>query len=160
MPKDPDGYSSSDLAKPAGKRELARAEKEWRALDVWFKTTDLKAVRDELKLGSLAQAQIMVNRAVERWHEASTVYADAQYVRHNMILQERLSHEVEKGAKGNARDIVALLDRQSKLLGLDRQRDQQNIGPNIVVNVALPEPVRPALPGGDVADVVDGEVVE
>ena len=153
----PDGYSPKDLAKPPGKRELARAEKEWRALDVWFKTTDLKAVRDELRLGSIAQAQIIVNRAVERWHEASSVYADAQYVRHNMILQERLSHEVKKGAKGNARDIVALLDRQSKLLGLDRQRDQQNIGPNIVVNVALPEPVRPALPGGD---VVDGEVVE
>jgi hypothetical protein len=152
-----DGFSSSDLAKPSGKQELARIDKEWRALEIWQKTTDLADVRREMKLPSKAAAQVLVNRAIERWQENSAIWADQEYVRQSMILRERISREIEKDNGGTVRDLVSLFERQSKLLGLDKQRDQAQVGVQFIVNTGIPEmPERPALP----SDTIDGEIVE
>jgi hypothetical protein len=160
----PDGFTDKELSKPAGKREIARIDKEWRALEIWQKTTDLAAVREKMKLPSKAAAQVLVNRAIERWQENSTIWADQEYVRQSMILRERISREIEKDNGGTVRDLVSLFERQSKLLGLDKQRDQAQVGVQFIVNTGIPEmPERPALPSKTMTDseaTIDGEVVE
>lgn len=163
-----DGFSESDRAKPAGKLALRREEKEWKALAIWHKTTDLKAVRDQIPgVQSLAQAQVLVNRAIQRWQENSAIWADQEYVRNAEIGRHVISDLYQKVMDGDSRlsgDLVRMLDRQSKLLGLDKQREQQQVGPNIIVNVGIPElPERPSLPSGATAaieETIDGEVVE
>jgi hypothetical protein len=68
-----------------------------------------------------------------------------------MILRERISREIEKDNGGTVRDLVSLFERQSKLLGLDKQRDQAQVGVQFVVNTGIPEmPERPALPAPDI----------
>jgi hypothetical protein len=166
----PEGFNSSDLAKPPGRRELARIDKEWRALEIWCATTDLKAVRDQMKLGSQAQAQVLVNRGLERWQEYRSTYTDALRVRHTKILDEMigsLADEMRKGKLGHSRDLKALMDRQAQLMALDEQREQQQTGPQIVVNVGLPElndarvqPDQFERPALSDPNVIDGEVVE
>lgn len=158
----PDGFSERDLAKPPGKRELARIDKEWRALAIWHKTTDLKAVRDHIPgVQNLRQAQILVNRAVQRWMEDSVIFADQEYVRNAMIGREvvtKLRDAIDSGDLRLTGDLVRMLDRQSKLLGLDKQKAEEQKMPTIIVQTGIPEmPVRPALPD---PNVIDGEVVE
>lgn len=167
MPDAPDGFSKRDLAKPPGKRELAKADREWKALAIWQKTTDLRAVRDQMKLPSVRQAQILVNRGVARWHEDSVIFADQEYARNAMIARDVITKLQEAVLAGDLRltnELKNMMDRQSKLLGLDKQREQTQQMPNITVITGIPEITpapsrteRPALPE---PDTIDGEVVE
>ena len=152
----PDGFSEKELAKPPGRRELQRIDKEYEALRLWYASNDLKAVRDGIPgVTSLAQARILVNRAVERYLAQRTEEADRMFVRHSMMLDDAMTklHEaIQAGDLPRAQNLVSVQERLSKLHDLDLSRKEQTqLGVQIVVNAGLP----------DIPDVpLEAEIVE
>ena len=163
----PDGYSNKELAKPPGKRELARIDKEYEALKLWYAKNDLRAVRDGIPgCNSLNEARILVNRGIERFEDERKDNVRRMRVRHTMMLEEvltKLYEAIDAGDLGKARELKMIQERQSALNDLDMaRREQTNVGVNIVVNAGLPDipdvPLRAER--GEYPELIDGEVVE
>ena len=149
------GFSSSELERPPTKRELQAQERDYRALVTWYQTGDEGKVRDALKLPSKAAARVAINRAVEKWHEemGDHVGRVRAYSDHLTLLSARkLAEKVEEGELQRIPDLMKVLERLSKLHGLDAVKDDGGGGPQVVVIDGRAPWER--------GEVIDGEVVE
>jgi hypothetical protein len=132
------GFSSQEQSKPPTKRELQAMERDYRALVTWYQTGDEGKVRDALKLPSKAAAKVAINRAVERWHEELGDHIGRVRGLHDHLLMKGLQElsviVFEEGGKNlhRMKELVAIMERQTKLLGLDAQKEEAG-GPQVVV---------------------------
>jgi hypothetical protein len=128
------GFSSDEQARPPGKRELARQAKEAKALALWYQTLDEGAVRRELKLPSNEAARVLINRAVERWHDEVVDHARRlRTYKDHLLLKSamKLSKKLDEGELQRVPDLVKVLQEISKLHDIDARSD--NTGPQVVV---------------------------
>jgi hypothetical protein len=129
------GFSSKDQAKPPTKRELQAMERDYRALVTWYQTGDEGKVRDALKLPSKAAAKVAINRAVETWRDemgdhVGRVRALSDHL--TLLSARKLAEKVEAGELRYVKDLMSVLERLSKLHGLDAQKEEAG-GPQVVV---------------------------
>jgi hypothetical protein len=153
------GFSPAETSKPPGKRELALIAKEAKALQVWWRTLDEGAVRRELKLPSNEAARVMVNRAVERWHDNIGSHAKRlRTYKDHLLLKSAmaLSEKIDEGELQRVPDLVKVLQEVSKLHDLDASKEERG---GLVVNMNLVPPWEmrePPLEG----EIVQGQIEE
>jgi hypothetical protein len=110
-------------------------ERDYRALVTWYRTGDEGAVRREMKLPSKAAATVAINRAVERWHEeigdhVGRVRALSDHL--TLMSARKLAEKIDEGELQRIPELMKVLERLSKLHGLDAQKEEQS-GPQVVV---------------------------
>ena len=148
------GFSAEETSKPPSKRELAQQAKEVKALRLWYQTGDEGEVRRALKLPSNAAARVMINRAVERWHDQSGEHISRlrTYQDHLLLTSARkLAEKMEEGELQRIPDLLKVLERMSKLHDIDASKDEAGGPQIIVVNTT------PPWEQGDVIDEAGGD---
>jgi hypothetical protein len=142
----PGGFSDKELGRPPSPAKLDQAEREVRALEVWHESVgNIAAVMDEFGI-TKAQANILVNRASERYLEDKKTLANRLRTRQALILDEVLTklHEAVRADDMNrVKDLLATTERQAKLHGLDEKREDEQVVPHFTVLNVLPETVLP-----------------
>jgi hypothetical protein len=142
----PDGFSDKELGRPPSPAKLDQAEREVRALEVWHESVgNIAAVMDEFGI-TKAQANILVNRASERFRDDKKARANRLWAKQSLILEEVLTklHEaVRDDDMTVVRDLLATTERQAKLHGLDEKREDEQVVPHFTVLNVLPETVLP-----------------
>lgn len=134
------GFSPEEQAKPPSKRELAQQAKEVKALRIWYQTQDEGEVRKALKLPSNAAARVMINRAVETWHDAEKDHVRLMRTYQDHLLRSmlvKLHEKFEEGELQRTDPILKVWERLSKLLDLDAGKEETG-GPQIVVVKTTP----------------------
>jgi hypothetical protein len=165
------GFSAKDNAKPPTKRELARKERDYRALVTWYATGDESKVRDILKLPSKAAARVAINRAVDEWHseQENHVRRVRTMADHLTLMSARkLAEEIEAGHVGRIKDLMSVVDRIEKLHGIGAGKDDADAGGNTYIvqqggDITLVPPGGIAIdtrPPWERPELVEGEVVD
>jgi hypothetical protein len=150
------GYNSSDLAKPPSPRDLRTMDREWTALKTWYETGELGAVRKRLNLRSNAEAQVYVNRAVERYEERRRDGLAELRAMQDMDLERALRMlrtEIDAGNIQAVDRLVRVLERRSKLYAADLEKETSE-GGGLSIVVQFP------WEAGAAGEVVDSQAVE
>jgi len=153
------GIPPEDQERPPSPAEIKRADKELRALAIWADTGDAGEVRRRLKLPSNREAHVWINRGRRRYFTEATADLDTRrggQLKRLDDLREHLRRLVVSGDKHallQAVDrLIKLDERESRLLGLDAEKDD---GAQVNFNFVTALPWE--RPGGD---VIDGEAEE
>lgn len=167
------GFPSEETGDPPGKRELTVQAKEVKALQVWYQTGSESEVRKALNLRNNAAARVMVNRAVEAWHDRISEHTSLlrTYQDHLIMMSARkLAEEIEAGKVGRIIDLMKVMERMSKLHDLDAAK-VESIGHQITVIDSRPpwereetvidvSPAPDEIEAGDVDEVLEDALHE
>ena len=149
-----DGYSSDEAVDPPMRRELKEEEKLDLAYDTWLKTGSRGKVKRALGLKTDRAANLILNRAVERYRDERSDKREALFEFMDTRFTGMLStliDEFDLGARDRINEIIRVADRLAKLHGTDTAREIEAGGVTCNINVALPE---------GVGEVVDGTAVD
>lgn len=156
------GIPPEDQERPASPAEIKRANKERDALEIWYETGDIAEVRRRLGVRSNREAHVWVNRGSRRYFRERNENLDTMRGHQLARIHWLRRHLRELVVSGDKHALLAATDRlvkleerESRLLGLDAEKDVGE-GPSFVIVTAPPW----ERPGGEVVDapqVEEGE---
>lgn len=148
------GFSKSDLARTKTKAEMQAIKREFDAFETYIRCGyNLEAAAGELGIEA-GPARVLVNRGERRFWQHRTKDLDEIRAQHLMELQVIRKPLAQAGAGGHnqsAMDLLKVQERESKLLGLDAQKDAPDGPQIIVVDTRMP---------WERGEVIEGEVAE
>lgn len=168
MPSDasrqiPDGFSSRDRAPVPTRAELARRAREVAAITAWYEKGNLSAVREATKASSNGMAQVILNRAIERY--------DAERTEQVGLIRTMMDHDIERalevvrplvadGRLPAVDRLVKILERRARLYGADLAREESGGPVHVLIDARPPWERSPGEPGYQVGEVIEGEAEE
>lgn len=151
------GFDRDDL-KPLTKkdaRELREANRELEALRAWVLAggNEERASQD-LGIGQ-EKARLLIRRGMRRYYKDRMDDLDGLRARQLVEMEMMREPTLRKAVEGNSQafnDILRLQERESKLLGLDAQKDKDD-GPQVIV-------IESRMPWERQEPPIDGEAVD
>lgn len=151
------GFDRDDL-KPLTKKdakELREANRELEALRAWVLAGgDEERASQDLGIGQ-EKARLLIRRGMRRYYKDRMDDLDGLRARQLVEMEMMREPTLRKAVEGNSQafnDILRLQERESKLLGLDAQKDKDD-GPQVIV-------IESRMPWMRDDEVVDGEIAE